>query len=175
MRLAGKIAVVTGSASGIGHETAKLFAAEGAHVVVADRDADAAAKVALKLAADGAAAEAVALDVSQEDQVKALLDGVKSRHGRLDILVNNAGYGFAGTVADTSVEDWDALFAVNVRGVFLGCKHAVPIFAAQGGGIIVNTANITGILSITAEAIPTRMLATVAPRSPYRNAEPSPR
>ncbi|WP_289150665.1 SDR family oxidoreductase [uncultured Salipiger sp.] len=162
MRLAGKIAVVTGSASGIGHETAKLFAAEGAHVVVADRDADAAAKVALKLAADGAAAEAVALDVSQEDQVKALLDGVKSRHGRLDILVNNAGYGFAGTVADTSVEDWDALFAVNVRGVFLGCKHAVPIFAAQGGGIIVNTASGGAIVGIANRAAYTASKGAVA-------------
>lgn len=162
MRLAGKIAVVTGSASGIGHETAKLFAAEGAHVVVADRDADAAAKVALQLAADGAAAEAVALDVSQEDQVKALLDGVKSRHGRLDILVNNAGYGFAGTVADTSVEDWDALFAVNVRGVFLGCKHAVPIFAAQGGGIIVNTASGGAIVGIANRAAYTASKGAVA-------------
>ncbi|EEX12548.1 SDR family oxidoreductase [Salipiger thiooxidans] len=162
MRLAGKIAVVTGSASGIGHETAKLFAAEGAHVVVADRDADAAAKVALELAADGAAAEAVAVDVSQEDQVKALLDGVKSRHGRLDILVNNAGYGFAGTVADTSVEDWDALFAVNVRGVFLGCKHAVPIFAAQGGGIIVNTASGGAIVGIANRAAYTASKGAVA-------------
>ena len=162
MRLAGKIAVVTGSASGIGHETAKLFAAEGAHVVVADRDADAAAKVALELAADGAAGEAVAVDVSQEDQVKALLDGVKSRHGRLDILVNNAGYGFAGTVADTSVEDWDALFAVNVRGVFLGCKHAVPIFAAQGGGIIVNTASGGAIVGIANRAAYTASKGAVA-------------
>ncbi|NVK59994.1 MAG: SDR family oxidoreductase [Rhodobacteraceae bacterium] len=162
MRLAGKIAVVTGSASGIGHETVKLFAAEGAHVVVADRDADAAAKVALELAADGAAAEAVAVDVSQEDQVKALLDGVKSRHGRLDILVNNAGYGFAGTVADTSVEDWDALFAVNVRGVFLGCKHAVPIFAAQGGGIIVNTASGGAIVGIANRAAYTASKGAVA-------------
>ncbi|MBR9838767.1 MAG: SDR family oxidoreductase [Rhodobacteraceae bacterium] len=162
MRLAGKIAVVTGSASGIGHETAKLFAAEGAHVVVADRDADAAAKVALELAADGAGAEAVAVDVSQEDQVKALLDGVKSRHGRLDILVNNAGYGFAGTVADTSVEDWDALFAVNVRGVFLGCKHAVPIFAAQGGGIIVNTASGGAIVGIANRAAYTASKGAVA-------------
>lgn len=162
MRLAGKIAVVTGSASGIGHETAKLFAAEGAHVVVADRDADAAAKVALELAANGSAAEAVAVDVSQEDQVKALLDGVKSRHGRLDILVNNAGYGFAGTVADTSVEDWDALFAVNVRGVFLGCKHAVPIFAAQGGGIIVNTASGGAIVGIANRAAYTASKGAVA-------------
>ncbi|MBN8188330.1 SDR family oxidoreductase [Salipiger thiooxidans] len=162
MRLAGKIAVVTGSASGIGHETAKLFAAEGAHVVVADRDADAAAKVALELAAEGASAEAVAVDVSQEDQVKALLDGVKSRHGRLDILVNNAGYGFAGTVADTSVEDWDALFAVNVRGVFLGCKHAVPIFAAQGGGIIVNTASGGAIVGIANRAAYTASKGAVA-------------
>ncbi|MAU44305.1 MAG: short-chain dehydrogenase [Yangia sp.] len=162
MRLAGKIAVVTGSASGIGHETAKLFAAEGAHVVVADRDADAAAKVALELAADGAAGEVVAVDVSQEDQVKALLDGVKSRHGRLDILVNNAGYGFAGTVADTSVEDWDALFAVNVRGVFLGCKHAVPIFAAQGGGIIVNTTSGGAIVGIANRAAYTASKGAVA-------------
>lgn len=162
MRLAGKIAVVTGAASGIGFETAKLFAAEGAFVVVADRNAAAAETAAAEIAGSGGKAEAATADVSVEAQVKTLLDGVKSRHGRLDILVNNAGYGFAGTVADTSVEDWDALFAVNVRGVFLGCKHAVPIFEAQGGGIIVNTASGGAIVGIANRAAYTASKGAVA-------------
>lgn len=148
MKLAEKIAVITGAASGIGFATAQLFAAEGAYVVIADRNVDAAKEAAETLIAAGGQAEAVQVDVTVADQVKALLDGVAARHGRLDILVNNAGYGFAGTVATTSVEDWDALFAVNVRGVFLGCKYAIPIFEAQGGGIIVNTASGAAIAAI---------------------------
>ncbi|MAE89668.1 MAG: short-chain dehydrogenase [Pelagibaca sp.] len=152
MRLQDKIAVITGAASGIGHETARRFAREGAVVIVADRNEDAAETVAQELRDTGAAAEAVAFDVSVEAEVKALLDGVVERHGRLDILVNNAGYGIAGTVADTSVEDWDALFSVNVRGVYLGCKHAVPIFTAQGGGIIVSTASGGAIVGIANRA-----------------------
>ncbi|WP_335949395.1 SDR family oxidoreductase [Salipiger bermudensis] len=152
MRLQDKIAVITGAGSGIGHETARRFAREGAVVIVADRNEDAAETVAQELRDTGAVAEAVAFDVSVEAEVKALLVGVVERHGRLDILVNNAGYGIAGTVADTSVEDWDALFSVNVRGVYLGCKHAVPIFAAQGGGIIVSTASGGAIVGIANRA-----------------------
>ncbi len=141
MKLEGQIAIVTGGGSGIGHATAKLFAREGATVIVADRDEAAAGRVAEELRGTGARAEEVRVDVSKEADVAALVHGVADRHGRLDVLVNNAGYGIAGTVVDTSEADWNALMAVNVNGVFLGCKYAVPIMERQGGGAIVNTAS----------------------------------
>ena len=141
MKLKDKVAIITGAGSGIGHEAAKLFVGEGATVVVADRDTAAAERVTAELKAMGGAAEPVTVDVSKEAEVAQLMTDAAARHGRLDILVNNAGYGFAGTVVTTSEADWDALMAVNVKGVFLGCKHAIPIMEKQGGGVIVNTAS----------------------------------
>jgi len=141
MRLAGKIAIITGGASGIGHEAAKLFAANGAVVTVADRDLDGATRVVQEIEAQGGKASACKVDVAQEAEVKAMIVAVVAAHGRLDILVNNAGYGIAGTVVTTSEADWDALMAVNVKGVFFGCKYAIPVMEKQGGGAIVNTAS----------------------------------
>ncbi|KQU50664.1 short-chain dehydrogenase [Bosea sp. Leaf344] len=141
MKLAGRIAIITGAGSGIGHEAAKLFAQEGAFVVVADRNGAAAAQVAAEIAGQGGKAEPLVVDVAREAEVKTMVETVVARHGRLDILVNNAGYGFAGTVVTTSEQDWDALMAVNVKGVFFGCKHAIPVMERQGGGVIVNTAS----------------------------------
>jgi meso-butanediol dehydrogenase / (S,S)-butanediol dehydrogenase / diacetyl reductase len=141
MKLAGRIAIITGAGSGIGHEAAKLFAQEGAFVVVADRNGAAAAQVAAEIAGQGGKAEPLVVDVARESEVKTMVETVVARHGRLDILVNNAGYGFAGTVVTTSEQDWDALMAVNVKGVFFGCKHAIPVMERQGGGVIVNTAS----------------------------------
>jgi meso-butanediol dehydrogenase / (S,S)-butanediol dehydrogenase / diacetyl reductase len=149
MRLLGKVAIVTGAGSGIGRETARLFAAEGATVVVADRDGGAAERVAAEI---GGKARAATVDVAQEAAVRALIEAAAAQHGRLDILVNNAGYGFAGTVVDTSEQDWDALMAVNVKGVFFGCKYAVPIMERQGGGVIVNTASAAAYIGITDRA-----------------------
>ena len=148
MKLSGKVAVITGAGSGIGHEAAKLFSQEGAVVVVVDRNEAAAETVAAELRGLGAVADAVMADVSRESDVVAVIGHAVSRHGRLDILVNNAGYGIAGTVVTTSVEDWDALMAVNVRGVFLGCKHAIPVMERQGGGVIVNTASTVANIGI---------------------------
>jgi meso-butanediol dehydrogenase / (S,S)-butanediol dehydrogenase / diacetyl reductase len=152
LRLAGKIAVITGAGSGIGHETAKLFAAEGATVVVADRDGKAAERVAGEIAGTGGKASAATVDVTREAEVKALMEATAKTGGRLDILINNAGYGFAGTVVTTSERDWDALMAVNVKGVFFGCKHAIPIMERQGGGAIVNTASTVASIGITDRA-----------------------
>jgi NAD(P)-dependent dehydrogenase (short-subunit alcohol dehydrogenase family) len=152
MRLPGKIAIITGAGSGIGHEAAVLFAAEGATVIVADRDGAAAQRVSDEIMAAGGRAEAQVVDVSHEAGLKAMIEAVPQRHGRLDILVNNAGFGFAGTVVNTSEEDWDALMAVNVKGVFFGCKHAIPIMSRQGGGVIVNTASAVAAVGITNRA-----------------------
>lgn len=152
MRLASKIAIITGSGSGIGHEAAKLFASEGAAVIVADRDLAAAERVAGEITAAGGKATPHKVDVSKEAEVKAMVEKAVADHGRLDILVNNAGFGFAGTVVNTSEADWDVLMAVNVKGVFFGCKHAIPVMEAQGGGVIVNTASAVANIGITDRA-----------------------
>lgn len=148
MKLAGRIAIITGGGSGIGHEACKLFAAEGATVIVADRNGEAAERVSAEIHAGGGRAEPVTVDVGREDQVEAMVEAVVAAHGRIDILVNNAGYGIAGTVVDTSAADWDALMAVNVKGVFLGCKYVIPVMARQGGGAIVSTASAAANIGI---------------------------
>ncbi|AOO80425.1 SDR family oxidoreductase [Bosea vaviloviae] len=152
MKLAGRIAIITGGGSGIGHEAAKLFAAEGAVVIVADRDGAAAERVAAEIKSSSGKASAHTIDVSKEAEIKAMIDRVVADHGRLDILVNNAGFGFAGTVVTTSEADWDALMAVNVKGVFFGCKYAIPVMEKQGGGVIVNTASAVANVGITDRA-----------------------
>lgn len=148
MKLAGRIAIITGGGSGIGRDACRLFAAEGATVVVADRDGETAEAVAAEIVADGGKAEAITVDVSREAEVKAMIEETAATHGRLDILVNNAGYGFAGTVVTSSEEEWDRLMAVNVKGVFLGCKYAIPVMAKGGGGAIVSTASAAATVGI---------------------------
>ena len=145
MRLKNKIALITGGGSGIGRATAKLFAAEGATVVVADKNVTAVKTVAAEI---GAQTLALTADVSKSADVRAMIEQTVARHGRLDILFNNAGYGITGSVVETSEEDWDALMSVNVRGVFLGCKYAIPQMIKQGGGAIVNTASTTSVAGI---------------------------
>jgi meso-butanediol dehydrogenase / (S,S)-butanediol dehydrogenase / diacetyl reductase len=145
MRLKNKIALITGGASGIGRATAKLFAAEGATVVIADKNAAAVQAVAEEI---GGKTLAVTADVSKSADVQAMIAVTIAKHGRLDILFNNAGYGITGSVVETSEEDWDALMSVNLRGVFLGCKYAIPHMIKQGGGAIVSTASTTSVAGI---------------------------
>ena len=147
-RLEGKSCLVTGGGSGIGRATCLLFAEEGARVAVADKREEAAEAVAAECRARGAEAIAVAGDVSKDADAKRMVDETIQKFGRLDVLVNNAGYGFAGTVVDTGEEAFDALMAVNVRGVFLCAKHAIPAMAANGGGSIVNTASVVAAIGI---------------------------
>jgi NAD(P)-dependent dehydrogenase (short-subunit alcohol dehydrogenase family) len=138
MRLADKVAIITGSAAGIGAAAAEIFVREGAKVLLADRNGEGAEQLAARL---GPQAAAFQVDVSSSTEVKAMIEAAVARFGRLDILVNNAGYGIPGTVVNTDEADWDALMAVNLKGVFLCCKHAIPVMAGQGGGTIVNTAS----------------------------------
>jgi NAD(P)-dependent dehydrogenase (short-subunit alcohol dehydrogenase family) len=145
VRLTDKIALITGAAAGIGEATAELFVREGASVVVADLDTTKAAEVAKRL---GDKATPFTVDVSKSAAVKAMVDAAVARHGRLDILVNNAGYGIRGNVVTTEEDDWNALMAVNVNGVFLCSKHAVPHMVAQGGGVIVNIASTIALVGI---------------------------
>ncbi len=141
-RHVGKVAVVTGGASGIGRGIADRFAAEGARVVVADRNATALAEVADAL---GDRAHAVPCDVTDEAQVDALVAEAADRFGRLDVMVNNAGIIQISPVVETAYADWQRMFDVNVHGVFLGSRAAARRMIAQGnGGVIVNASSGAG-------------------------------
>jgi len=140
----GKRGVVTGAASGLGQEVAKLFAEEGARVVVADVNGDGAQAVAEEIGGD---AVHQACDVTVEEQVIAALDRSVSEWGGLDFLINNAGVQVEKPLEETSNEDFDWLFNVNVRGVFWGCKHAIARMRDAGGGAIVNTASALSLVS----------------------------
>lgn len=150
MLLAGKSAVITGAGSGVGRASALRFAAEGAQVIVADISAGRAAETAELIAKDGGTAVAVTADVSAEDDVIAMLEAAASHFGRLDIVFNNVGIPtprLGATLEDHTVADFDRLVAVNLRGVFLGCKHAVITFKRQGGGgVILNTGSVAGLV-----------------------------
>ena len=136
MRFAGKHAIVTGGASGIGAATVARLVAEGAEVLVADLHEPA------ELPAGAAFRKT---DATLPEDAAALVADAGQRWGRLDILVNNAGAGWLGDSETTALEDWDRLFAINVRAVFLACKAAIPLMRASGGGAIVNTASISGL------------------------------
>jgi 3-oxoacyl-[acyl-carrier protein] reductase len=141
MRLKDKVALVTGAGSGFGEGIAHRFAEEGARVVVADIDGAAAERVAKDIQA-----RSFQCDVSNSDQVKAMIAATVSWHGRLDILVNNAGIAQKrGPMLDVSEADFDRIYAVNVKSIYLAAVHAVPQMRAQGGGVILNTASTAGV------------------------------
>src|SRR5690554_3185843 len=121
-----QVAIVTGAAKGIGWGIAKVFSQKGAKVAVVDWDEENGRKTADELCAQGGEAIFVRCDVSNEEQVKAMIDTVVQTFGRLDILVNNAGVGVYKSVLDASSEDWDHCLSVNLKGVFLCCKYAIP-------------------------------------------------
>src|SRR5579864_5885810 len=118
-RLDKKIAFVTGAGSGIGEQIARLFAQQGAHVILADISVDAAERVASEIRAAGGSTRTQQLDVAEESQVKAAIERVAAAEGRLDILVNNAGVSHVGSILETSLQDWERVMRVNARGVFL--------------------------------------------------------
>jgi meso-butanediol dehydrogenase/(S,S)-butanediol dehydrogenase/diacetyl reductase len=148
MRLKDKVCIITGGGSGIGRAACLLFAREGARLSVVDKRKEAAEAVAAECKAAGAEATAIPADVSRSADARRLVEETVRVFGRLDVLVNNAGYGIAGTVVDTDEDDWDALMAVNVRGVFLCTKYAIPAMKAGGGGTIVNTASVVAAVGI---------------------------
>ena len=145
-QLDGKVAVITGAASGMGRSAAILFAREGAHVVLADLNTAGGEAAAEEASAAGASCVFQRTDVSSEPDVKALIARALSEFGRLDVTFNNAGIGGAlGSLEGIEVEDWDRTLAVCLRGVFLGMKHSIAPMRAQGGGAIVSTASIAGL------------------------------
>jgi len=145
-RLEGKVAVITGAASGMGKAAAILFAREGARVVLADLNVPGGEEAAQLANAAGQPCVFQRTDVSSEDDIQALIGRAVSDFGRLDITFNNAGIGGAvGSLESITVEDWDRTQAVCLRGVFLGIKHSIAPMRAAGGGAIVSTASIAGI------------------------------
>lgn len=141
-RLAGKVALITGAAKGLGEADARLFAAEGAAVILTDVDEANGARVAADI---GPSARFVRQDVRDEQAWERLIGDIVARYGRLDVLVNNAGVVEAGTIETTSAEAYRFVMQVNVDGTFFGCKHAIPAMRASGGGSIVNMASIDSI------------------------------
>src|SRR5215470_8933643 len=150
MLLDGKSAVVTGAGSGVGRASALRFAEEGARVVCADISLERAQETAELIGKADGTAVAVQADVSAEDDVIAMLDAAVEHFGRLDILFNNVGIPtprLGSKLEDHTVEDFERLIAVNLRGVFLGCKHAVIQFKRQGGGgVILSTGSVAGLV-----------------------------
>jgi NAD(P)-dependent dehydrogenase (short-subunit alcohol dehydrogenase family) len=155
MQLTDKVAVVTGAASGQGRAAARLFAQAGAMVVVADVNGEDAEAVVSEIKYAGGEATAARADVSNEAQVAAMIGMAVDRYGRLDVLFNNAGVGPSASdrltmasVVDTPEEHWDAILAINLKGVAMGCKHAIPVMVEGGGGAIVNNASINALVGI---------------------------
>ena len=141
-RVDGKVAIVTGGASGMGKADAQLLAAEGARVVVADLNEVDGQAVA---AAIGDNAIFLRLNVTDEDNWKSVIAATVEKFGQLDILVNNAGVIALGSIVDTELESWRMVNSVNSDGVFLGCKHAIPAMAESGGGSIINMSSVAAI------------------------------
>lgn len=149
-RLSDKVAIVTGGASGIGRAAAMCAAGEGARVVVADYDEEAARDVAGEIAEGGGEALAVKVDVSKSAEVEAMVGEVIDHFGRLDVLFNNVAVALVGRdnrVTEISEEVWGYVLAVNPKGVYLACKHAIPAMTQSGGGSVINNASIAALVA----------------------------
>lgn len=146
MKLDGKVAVVTGAASGMGKAIATLYAKEGAKVVVADLNKEGAEQVVEEISNDGGVATAVQVNVAKLEDIEHMIDTAVNKYGTLDILVNNAGImdGFE-PVGDISDEKWDLIFELNTKGVMRAIRKAIPIFLEKGEGVIINTASTGGL------------------------------
>lgn len=144
-RVSGKVALVTGAASGLGKASALALAVEGATIVATDVQADAGKDVVASIERRGGKAEFLRQDVTQEDGWAALIRHIQQRHDALHVLVNNAGIAVLGLVTEMSLEDWRRQQAVNVEGVFLGIKHGLPLIRASGGGSIINISSVAGL------------------------------
>jgi NAD(P)-dependent dehydrogenase (short-subunit alcohol dehydrogenase family) len=147
-RLAQKVALVTGAGSGIGEAIATLFAAEGARVGVADFDPEGGERTVRGIREAGGDAFFIPVDISRAADAERMVRETVARYGRLDVLCNNAGIGVAAVCHETSEAEWDRTMAVDLKGVFLGCKFAIPQMLAQGGGVICNTSSVAGQVGV---------------------------
>lgn len=145
-RVEGKVALVTGGAMGMGRAHSELLAAEGAQVFVCDIDEAKGKEVVSAITAKGGKAEFIRLDVTSEAEWSAAVETVRARAGRLNVLVNNAGILVMKPVHETSTEEWDRVFGINVRGVFFGIRACVPLMKESGSGSIINISSIYGLV-----------------------------
>ncbi|WP_078427823.1 SDR family NAD(P)-dependent oxidoreductase [Alkalihalobacterium alkalinitrilicum] len=152
MKLKGKVAIITGGGSGQGRAAAELFAQEGAKVVVAEWNEAAGSEAVQEIKAQGRDALFIKLDVSKEDEVRAMVDQVVDHYGTIDILFNNAGIGYSARskfkmepVLETPLEDWNAILNINLTGVFLVSKYVLPIMIKQNSGNIINNSSLAGL------------------------------
>lgn len=143
--LTGKIALVTGASRGIGKSICRSLARSGARVIASARSEELLDGVVEEIAKQGGDAMAMPADIAEESQVRNLFDAIERTFGRLDILINNAGIGAYGMVIDFSVEDFDRIMAVNLRGTFLCCQQAMQIMAPQKSGYVINISSVVGV------------------------------
>jgi NAD(P)-dependent dehydrogenase (short-subunit alcohol dehydrogenase family) len=152
MSFNGHVAIVTGAAKGIGWGIAKVMSEKGARVVVVDWDEENGKKSAEQIRKSGSEAIFVKCDVSNEEQVKAMIQATLDHYGRIDILVNNAGIGVYKSVLDATSDDWDRCLNVNLKGQFLCCKYAIPHMQAIGKGAIVNISSVHSFATVNGVA-----------------------
>ncbi|AHF82717.1 oxidoreductase [Rhizobium leguminosarum bv. trifolii WSM1689] len=152
-RLKGKVAIISGGATGMGGAASKLFAAEGVRVAIIDRNGDAAAETVKQIRDAGGEAECWTADVSDESAVNAAVAGVEERYGAVTVLFNHAGTIVIKPFLETTVEEWDWLHAVNVRSMFLMTKAVLPKMIASGGGSIVCTSSISAVAATPMEVL----------------------
>ncbi len=155
MRLADKVALITGAGSGIGRESALLFAREGAKVVVVDVNEEAGEDTVSRIREQGGEAVFVRADVSRAEDVQRMIRVAEEQYGRLNVLFNNAGifHPGDGSILDTEEEVWDRVIDVNLKGVFLGCKYGIPALLRAGGGAIINTASFVALMGAAVSQI----------------------
>ncbi|WP_066894601.1 SDR family NAD(P)-dependent oxidoreductase [Clostridium nigeriense] len=149
--LNGKIAVVTGASSGLGKDAAIAYAKEGANVCLLARRIEKIESLAKELESLGVKAIALKCDVTNEDEVKSVIEDIINRFGRIDILLNNAGIAIGGGVETLTEEDWDKSMDTNVKGIYLMCKYVVPVMKEQNYGKIVNVSSINGLIADKAD------------------------
>lgn len=145
-RLEGKVALVTGAALGMGRAHARLFANEGAKVIVTDVNEEAGRENVATINSDGGEAIFLKQDVAKEDDWKQVVNHSIETYGKVDILVNNAGILLSKSLEDTSADEWDLVMNINLKGVFLGCREIIPAMKKAGGGSIVNISSIYGLI-----------------------------
>jgi NAD(P)-dependent dehydrogenase (short-subunit alcohol dehydrogenase family) len=155
MRLENKVSLITGAASGIGRESALLFAKEGSKIVVADISEQGGEETVSMILDTGGEASFVRCDVSKAADVKAMIAAAEKTYGQLDVLFNNAGifHDDDGSVLETEEDIWDLVIDVNVKGVFLGCKYGIPALLRAGGGSVINTASFVALLGAATSQI----------------------